>query len=60
MSSSTIVPIPCAPAMLALTAPERFTVNVLLDVSTELPITGTVTICVTTPGAYVSVPDCAV
>ena len=54
-SSSTIVPTPCGSAMVALAALLRLTVNVSVSSSTRSSTTGTLTVCVVSPGSKVSV-----
>ncbi len=57
----TIVPTPWASAIVALpVALERFTLNVSFGSTVVSPLTCTVTVCVVTPGAKVTVPEFAV
>jgi hypothetical protein len=55
-SSSTIVPMPCASAIVALEAFDRFTWKVSSPSTSVSPTTATGIVCVVTPGAKVSVP----
>ncbi len=52
-----IVPTPCAVPSLAFVGVPRFTSNVRSVSYNGLPITGTVIVCVVTPGGNVSVPE---
>ena len=59
-SSSVIVPVPWASAIVTLTPLVRLTVKVSFNSSTISPITTTDIVCVVVPGAKVRVPEVAV
>ena len=56
VSSFVMVPVPCALAIVAPTAPDRFTNSVSLNSHFVSPTIGTVIVCVSVSGGKFSVP----